>query len=124
VQKSRPDAQRAGIANRGGVIRYANRAFCEELGYAKDEAVGAHFATFIAPESEESLREYFRAAYHGDGDQRPLEYRFRRRDGSFGVGELSISLVQMKDGNPVGARGLVRDVTERKRAEKALQKAK
>jgi PAS domain S-box-containing protein len=110
--------------DRSGLIRYANRAFCEGLGYAKDEVIGAHFGTFIAPESEESLRRYFRAAYAGGGDERPLEYLFRRRDGSLGVGEVSISLVQMKDANPVGARGIVRDVTERKRAEGALQRAK
>jgi PAS domain S-box-containing protein len=110
--------------DRSGLIRYANRTFFERLGYTKDEVIGTHFGTFIAPESEQSLREYFRAAYRGDGNQRPLEYLVRRRDGSVGVGEVSISLVQVKDGNPVGARGIVRDVTERKRAEEALQKAK
>jgi signal transduction histidine kinase len=53
-----------------------------------------------------------------------LEYQFRKRDGSVGVGEVTISLLQMKDGQPVGARGIVRDVTQRKRFAEELQKAK
>ncbi len=111
-------------SNRAGIITYANRAFCDAIGYPKAEVVGAHFAKFIAPESAEALAQYFRSAYQGNLSQQPHEYRFRRHDGSLGVGEVTISLVQVKDGQPVGARGLVRDVTQRKRAEEALQKAK
>ncbi|MBI1813901.1 MAG: PAS domain S-box protein [Deltaproteobacteria bacterium] len=111
-------------SNRAGIIGYANRAFCDAIGYPKAEVVGAHFAKFIAPESAEALAQYFRSAYHGNATQQPHEYQFRRRDGSLGVGEVTISLVQVKDGHPVGARGIVRDVTQRKRAEEALQRAK
>jgi PAS domain S-box-containing protein len=110
--------------DRTGIIRYVNRAFHEALGHSREEVIGAHFANFIAAESMELLREYFRAAYRGEVSQQPLECFFRKGDGSLAVGEVSISLVRVKDGNPSGARGIVRDVTERKRAEEALQKAK
>jgi PAS domain S-box-containing protein len=110
-------------SDRAGTITYVNRAFCEVTGYAKEEVVGTHFRDLLPPHSAEALAQYFRSAYGGEPQHQPLEYEFRRGDGTVGVGEVTISLVQVKDGQPVGARGIVRDVTQRKRAEEALQKA-
>jgi PAS domain S-box-containing protein len=111
-------------SDRSGIITYANRAFCEVTGYAREEIVGTHFRKLLPPRSADALAQYFRSAYEGSPPQQPLEYEFRRQDGSVGVGEVTISLVRVKDGQPVGARGIVRDVTQRKRAEEALQRAK
>jgi PAS domain S-box-containing protein len=111
-------------SDRAGTITYANRAFCEVIGHPREEIVGTHFRKLLPPHSADALARYFRSAYEGQPPRQPLEYEFRRGDGSVGVGEVTISLVQMKGGQPVGARGIVRDVTQRKRAEEALQKAK
>jgi PAS domain S-box-containing protein len=111
-------------SDRAGVITYVNHAFCDIVGYPREEIVGVHFRQLLPPQSAEMLADYFRSAYAGHASAEPLEYEFRRRDGSVAVGEVTISLVQVRDGQPVGTRGIVRDVTQRKRAEEALQKAK
>jgi PAS domain S-box-containing protein len=111
-------------ADPSGTITYANSAFCKAVAYPREEVIGSHFSKFTAEESLRPLFRHFRALYQGDPPGEAVEYIFRKSDGSVGVAELSVSLVQVKDGQPLGTHGIVRDVTERKRAEEALQKAK
>jgi PAS domain S-box-containing protein len=111
-------------ADPAGTITYANSAFCKAVAYSKEEVIGSHFSEFTAEESLRPLFRHFRALYQGDPPGEAVEYIFRKSDGSVGVAELSVSLVQLQDGQLRGTRGIVRDVTERKRAEEALQKAK
>ncbi|HQA69631.1 MAG TPA: PAS domain S-box protein, partial [Aggregatilineales bacterium] len=54
-----------------------------------------------------------------DGRLSNAEFMFRRRDGECFPGELSISVLRDGDGELQGTIGIVRDVTERKRAEAA-----
>lgn len=54
-----------------------------------------------------------------DGRLENAEFMFRRRDGECFPGELSISVLRDGDGELQGTIGIVRDVTERKRAEAA-----
>ena len=52
------------------------------------------------------------------------EYRIIKKDGSLITVEMSVGLMKDPTGNPVGFVGVSRDITERKRAEKALWLAK
>jgi len=52
------------------------------------------------------------------------EYRVVKKDGSLITVEMSVGLMKDSVGDPAGFVGVSRDITERKRAEKALQLAK
>ncbi|MDD5398493.1 MAG: HD domain-containing protein, partial [Dehalococcoidia bacterium] len=52
---------------------------------------------------------------------RGYEFHITRKDGSVLYTESSVSLLRNERGEPIGFRGISRDVTERKRAEKALE---
>jgi len=96
---------------------------CDALGVQKHEVIGRHFGKFVLPESAEAMLQYFLAAFRGHPPDQAFEYKFPRRDGSIGVADLSVALVQRKDGKLVGTRGIIRDVTARKQAEEALEQA-
>ncbi len=52
-----------------------------------------------------------------------MEYKSLRKDGSLRIAERSISLVRDKSGNPVGFRGIGRDITARKHTEERLKES-
>ena len=92
-----------------------NRQACDSLGYSRDELIGTHPRDFDAGLDERSierLRQRIAA-----GETLTFETRHRRKDGtSFPV---EISSGQFEPGGRLLC--LVRDITERKRAEDALK---
>ncbi|HEY5624995.1 MAG TPA: histidine kinase N-terminal 7TM domain-containing protein [Dehalococcoidia bacterium] len=106
-----------------GKFTYVNNAFCALVGCPKDQVVGSSFQQFVDAKSLEQILRYVQRVYQREAGPEAIEFRFRKNDGSSGVGEASISLVH-KNGELAGTRGIARDVTERKRAEEALQRAK
>ncbi|MBW8078542.1 MAG: response regulator, partial [Gallionella sp.] len=83
----------------------ANPSLCRMLGYRRDELIGIS-TTDIVASSEKARTDY------------PREWQFRRKDDSVFAAE--VSMTTMPDGNLLM---IVRDVTERKRAEQALQES-
>ncbi|MEN6484010.1 MAG: PAS domain S-box protein [Syntrophobacteraceae bacterium] len=107
-----------------GVISYWNPAAEQILGYAKEEALGRNLHDLIAP------RRYcaqFQAAFSmfqetgtGNSVGRTIELEARRKDDEKIPVELSLSAVFMNGWHAVG---VLRDITERKRAETRLRKS-
>lgn len=112
-------------ADTRGTLRLANPAFAAGIGAASvEELYGSPYRRFVDPRDVRELMATFaRVLRHGEPVQR-REFRFRRRDGGTFYGEISIGLVRDVDGRPVGFRGLVRDVSDRKRHEEELRAAK
>jgi PAS domain S-box-containing protein len=65
----------------------------------------------------------FSKTYETGEPARIVDYDIFRKDGSTKTLELSASLMVNSTGEPVGFRGVVRDVTKRKRAEEALRES-
>jgi PAS domain S-box-containing protein len=88
----------------------ANPAICRMLGYAREELITMGAQDIIQPEEERQI-ETALTAIHGRSDYN-REWRFRRKDGTLFEAEVMATL--MPDGKLMG---LVRDISERKRAE-------
>src|SRR5438128_2173480 len=98
---------------------FVNRRMADMLGYAPEEMQGKPVLAFMDPDAQ--------AAFVANRDRRQHEYqaqhefRFRRKDGS----ELWVLLEASPDideaGNYVGSLAMVTDVTERRRAQRALE---
>ncbi len=104
-----------GIAiHEGGVILDANQALADLFGYSVPEMIGRHALDLAAPPSREVIRQHIQS-----GDERPYEAVGLRKDGSSFTGELR--------GKPITYQGrparvvVVRDISERKRAEEQLR---
>jgi PAS domain S-box-containing protein len=88
----------------------ANPAICRMLGYAREELITMGAQDIIQPEEERQIETALIAIHGSSGYNR--EWRFRRKDGTLFEAEVTATL--MPDGKLMG---LVRDISERKRAE-------
>jgi diguanylate cyclase (GGDEF)-like protein/PAS domain S-box-containing protein len=106
-----------------GAILFWNRAAEVIFGYASDEAIGQNLHHLLAPERYRPAFEAgfarFRTSGEGAVVGRMLELQALRKDGTEFPMELSLSAV--KRGEEWIAIGIIRDISARKLAEKALQ---
>ncbi|MDH5787656.1 MAG: PAS domain S-box protein, partial [Candidatus Bathyarchaeota archaeon] len=101
-----------------GKITYVNRRFEEGTGYSRKEIVGKNGFKFgiMSNETSKLLTKRMKDRLMGKPG-RILEGRFKRKDGEWMWAEVEGRLIK-KFGFPVGFQLTVRDITERKRAEK------
>ncbi|MET0383246.1 MAG: PAS domain S-box protein [Burkholderiaceae bacterium] len=94
---------------------YANRLLLEQLGYTSAEFNGLPFERVIAPETLDLWNQRFRGRV-GTGEEpvHTYEVRFLRKDGTGVDYELVANRTTYRD-RP-GVLGVLRDITERKRA--------
>lgn len=114
------------LMDNDGKISYWNRAAEEIFGYTREEALGKELHPFLAPEKYlEAYRERFakfRETGEGPAIGKTLELEAIKKDGTVFPIELSVSSVNLK--GKWCAIGIIRDITERKKAELALMEAK
>lgn len=99
-----------------GTVRCANARSIDVLGWRPEDIVGRPAADFVPAEEHLAMQEtveHLRA-----GDQIPLyERRFVDRTGNERTVEISASVLRDADAQPVGLLSIIRDITERRRAE-------
>ncbi len=107
--------------NTEGIITSANRSFLTLVGYDSEEIVGKPFTELKSSRVEDipKFQSMFKSLMKGESPS-PVEFLYVRRDGTSRWAEVHPSLLT-KDGNPVGAQVIMRDVTERKNAEEKLR---
>ncbi len=108
-----------------GTISFWNRAAELIFGYASDEAIGNNLHSLLAPERYRPAFEAGFARYQTSGEGaaagRMLELQALRKGGAEFPMELSLSAVRRR--NEWIAIGIIRDISERKKAEQALQES-
>jgi len=101
----------------------SNRKLQEILGYSAHEFGGMPFTAFTYPEDAMADWSLFSDLLSGKRDHYHIEKRYRRKDGTLVWGDLTVYIVRDDRGQPMFSIGMVQDITDRKRAEEALQKA-
>ena len=104
------------VADLTGRYTDVNTAGCRMLGYSREEIIGKTIMDLIPPEEVERLAQSKEVMLKGASDID--EYRLRRKDGRYLPVEVSAGI--LPDGQ---WQGLVRDISERKRLEAALQRS-
>ena len=104
-----------------GVIQSWNSAAERLFGYTADEAVGRHISLVIPPDRVAEEDQIIASLKAGQRVEH-FETERVRSDGQRIFVSLTISPIKDADGRVVGASKIVRDVTERKRAEEKLQR--
>ncbi|HEY8204564.1 MAG TPA: PAS domain S-box protein [Pyrinomonadaceae bacterium] len=107
------------VHDMSGRYTSVNHAAEELTGYAREEIIGKHYSNFIAPNYLREARESFCRKL-----DLPIETTYEAevicKDGTRKPVEVSSRMIH-RNGEPIGVQGTVRDVTERKRAQRTLQ---
>jgi len=105
-----------------GRITNVNRTELEMLGYTSEEMIGQPVWKFIV--EEEVARQQIIAKLAGTSPpSRGLERRYRQKDGTILPVLIEDRLLKDLDGRIIGIRSTIQDITQRKRAEEALQES-
>ena len=99
---------------------FFNEAFANILGVSKNELQGKSYKEFVDDQGFQKTFETFNQVFRTGKPAMVYGWEAIRKDGSKRYLEVSISLRKDSAGNPIGFKGIVRDVSERKWAEKAL----
>ena len=106
-----------------GNLTFFTNELCKILGYSENELMGMNNRSYM---DEEYSKEVFQAYHHAFNTGSPangLNIKLIRKDGAPRYVETSIALMKDKNGQPVGFRGVCRDITHRKEAEEVLRKS-
>src|SRR5215203_1074821 len=101
-------------------IVYANPAFERITGYSMEEVLGKNCRFLQGEDQDQPALEELRAAIR-EGRECKVLLRNYKKDGTLFWNELSISPMHDEEGNLANFLGVLDDVTERRRAEEALQ---
>ncbi|MBI5580933.1 MAG: PAS domain S-box protein [Deltaproteobacteria bacterium] len=107
------------LRDRQGNFLKANQRFLEMLGCTLDELQKLKHEDFIHSEDLENFPAEEVSRRCENGETFTMERRYRRKDGSYIPVQLTVRMVDPVNGI---IQGLVRDVTDRKRAEDNLKK--
>jgi len=100
-----------------GNLTFINDAGCRHLGYPRQELIGMNNRVYADEENAKKVFQAFNKAYKTGEPCRVFDYEITRKDGTKAIIEMSASLMRNSEGEPIGFRGVSRDITERKRAE-------
>ncbi len=106
-----------------GNLTFFNDSLCEAYGCTRDELMGKNNREFMDKETAKKAYQTFNEVYNTGKPIKGFNWEFIRKDGTRGHLENSVALVKDSNGQPIGFRGIARDVTERKQAEEALRES-
>ncbi len=111
-------------AHRDARYTDVNDQACDLLGYTKDELVGARVSDFVDPEYLDRWIQLREQAFEEETPSFNTDIMFIAKGGETLWVEGVLGLVRDESGEPLYAIGMARDITQRKRMEEALQKAR
>jgi len=106
-----------------GNFRFFNESMCKILGYSADELKGMNNRQFMSQETSKWVFQTFNQVYRTGEPTKALGWELIRKDGERRYVETSVSLLKDPNGDPLGFRGIARDITDRKLLEKAKERA-
>ena len=103
-----------------GHFTFFNDSLCRLTGCFKEELLGASYTKFSDKENSKNVFQAFNKVYNTGDPTEGFDWCITRKDGTKRYIEASVSLKKRSTGSPLGFKGVIRDITERKRIEQEL----
>ena len=104
-----------------GNFTFFNDSLCRLLGYSRDEMMGMNNRQYTDEENAPKLYRAFNQVYRTGEPTKGFDWEVIRKDRAKRYVETSVSSIKNSSGQPIGFRGIVRDITERKQIEETLR---
>ena len=109
------------LADRDYLFTFVNEKFAEMLGYSREEMVGCHLLEFVHEEYQDFMKDQMVKRIMGEA--KSYEIDWKAKDGRRVYTLISPRGFYDSEGQFIGSLGVLTDITDRKRAEEALQRA-
>ncbi|HVN72279.1 MAG TPA: PAS domain S-box protein [Desulfomonilia bacterium] len=106
-----------------GNFTFFNDPLCRMLGRDQQETMGMNYGQFIDEECKPKVYDIFHNVYLTGKPDKGFDWELVGKDGSRRSIESSVALIRDAQGKPVGFRGIVHDITEKKNIEQQLIRA-
>jgi PAS domain S-box-containing protein len=106
---------------RSGRFLRVNRKLCDIAGYSKEELLGLTFSQITHPDDRAKDLDQFQRLIAGELAEYSTEKRYVRKDGRTVWVHVTTTLIRDAHGSPLRTVGVVLDIDDRKRMEKALR---
>jgi len=106
-----------------GNLTFFNDSVCRMSGYNRAEMMGMNNRQYTDKENSQILYQAFNKVFRTGEPSNGVEYEIIGKDGTKLYVESAVSLIRNTSGQPIGFRGIMRNITERKRAADALRKS-
>jgi PAS domain S-box-containing protein len=105
-----------------GNITFFSDPFGKILGYSRNELMGTNTSKYTSPETTKKMDQICARIKETGMPENVTDYVVTRNDGNGVTLELSFALMKDHEEHPIGFRGVLRDVSERKKAEEEKRK--
>ena len=105
-----------------GHLTFFNDALMKITNYSRDKLLGTNYRKFTDPEDVSMVFRAFNNVYISQKSSREFEWKIINGAGEQRHLDASVSLMKSLEGLPIGFRGIVRDVTERKRSDEKIHR--
>src|SRR4030042_1314588 len=106
-----------------GNFTFLNNSMCRISRSSREELMGMSNRHYTDQENAKKLFQTFNQVYTTGQPSKECTWEIIRKDGVRRYIEASVSLRKDSSGKPIGFRGIVRDITDRKRAEEKLRES-
>jgi PAS domain S-box-containing protein len=106
-----------------GNLTFFNSSVCRILGYSPSVMPGMNNREYMDKNNAKKVFETFNRVYKTGQPAKGFDWEVIKGDGSKGHVDASVTLIADEAGNRIGFRGIARDITERKQAEKDLRES-
>jgi two-component system CheB/CheR fusion protein len=113
-----------GFAGFDGTLLDVNDPFCKLTDYSREELLSGRKYQDITPKEYEEYEAKVIEVILATGKPAEYEKEYIRKDGSRVPILLTTFVVNGADGKPMGLAAIIKDITERKKAERAIQEAR
>jgi diguanylate cyclase (GGDEF)-like protein/PAS domain S-box-containing protein len=103
-----------------GNFTFCNDSMSRLTGHSKEELLGMNHKQFTNEETAKEVFQAFNEVYNTEEPSKGFDWQIIRKDGIEGFIEASVTLQKDSSGKPTGFKGMIRDITERKRIEQQI----